>query len=228
VTDRLSTLLERAIATAAATREAHASDLGITPEELDARTRLVERREARRKALEGSGLYLPSSDRLRVIQGNLDRSEPYAVFERYCKATRVRPILILCGARGIGKTVACAWAIAHRGGGTALSASDIGRRIRPTRHEIEEGARRVRLDNSFFVLEDLGDERDPRNHRWAECFALLIENRLRRGQTLITSRLPKASFRERYDEKIIEDLNAHAFVVECASKKSLRKGGAGL
>lgn len=209
-------------------REEQAAARGVKPEEVDALEEEDRRREDRMKALVRSGVALPVEDLARIASDELAETEPLDLVQRWWGADLERPILLLCGAVGVGKTLAAAWAVAACGGGSVIHAPELARRILPTRTEIETGFDPVNLRTSLLVLDDLGTEADAGGARWSEAFALLVERRIMVGRTIVTSNMGRKQFRPRYGDRIASRLNAHAYVVELREKASLRKTGGGL
>jgi hypothetical protein len=204
---------------------ARAQSLGITLEDLEARQEAERHAIDRADNLEGAGTDLEAEDLEAIITGRLREEEPLDIVRRWLAASGIRPILVLCGAVGVGKTLAAAVAIAELGG-KMVHAPDLGRRVFPYSHE--KDVDRLALTTGMMVLDDLGTEADHREKRWSEAFALFVEKRKGRGRTIITSNLTPKEIRERYDARILDRLNARAYVVVLKSRKSLRAGGGGL
>jgi len=209
-------------------REEQAAARGVSLEEVDALEEQDRRREDRMRALARSGISLPVEDLAKLASDELDETEPLDLVKRWWGADLERPILLLCGAVGVGKTLAAGWAVAACGGGSVIHAPELARRILPTRTEVEAGFEPVNLRTSLLVLDDLGTEADAGFARWSEALALLVERRLMVGRTIVTSNMGRRQFRPRYGDRIASRLNAHAYVVELQAKTSLRKTGGGL
>lgn len=210
-------------------REEQAAELGVELDQVDERLEADRAREDRLRALARSGIVLPPEDLAAIAADTLDETEPLDLVRRWFEAELDRPILILCGDTGVGKTVAAGWAVAARGGGVYVHAPELARRVLPTRTEIEHvGVEALNLRSAFLVLDDLGAESDASFARWSEAFAVLVEKRLMLGRSIFTSNMGKPQFRPRYGKRIAERLNAHSYVVELQEKKSLRRTGGGL
>ena len=224
--------LDEAIAECMArTREASAAEalrMGIEPEELEARRIAYARFQQRARALADSGVALPPADLARIAEDDITETEPMRIVRKWLGADIDRPILVLCGAVGAGKTVACGWAIAESGTGSAIHAPELPRRLLPTSFDAAAGLGRVNLRARLMVLDDLGTEPDAGAPRWAEAFAMMIERRLMIGRTIITSNLARPQFAPRYGERIASRLNAHSYVIELKKTSSLRATGGGL
>lgn len=225
---RLDQVIAACMARTTAWEEEEAARLGCRPEEVQGRLREEEAREARTRALASSGITLPLQALSRIVSGRLDETEPLDVVRRWYEAELDRPILLLCGGVGVGKTLACGWAIAEQGGGSVIHAPELPRRILPTRTEIESGFAAANLRTSLLVLDDLGTEPSAGQPRWAEAFAILVEKRIMLGRTIVTSNMEKGQFRARYGERVASRLNAHAYAVELQAGGSLRATGGGL
>ena len=175
-------------------------------------------------ALRNCGVHLADDDLERIVDGKHQATPATKAVEEWLE-TRV-PMLVLCGGIGAGKTFAAA--VAHRRlGGLCLRASRLHIALAPWRGEAREGETLVDPSRcQLVVLDDLGTERDPKDPRWAEALFELVDSRMERQQrTLITSNLPRAKFRERYDWRVIDRLNHVARVVELADKSMRTKGG---
>ena len=133
-----------------------------------------------------------------------------------------KPWLVLIGGVGSGKSFAAGYAFRELGSRwtTFAAAPRLAAKIDPWQGE--DRSERVNAD-SVLVLDDLGTEKDA-NGRFGEAF-LRVLNARADYPLIITSNLPKAEWRKRYDERAISRLNHRARVVEIATK-SLRSDGA--
>ena len=184
-------------------------------------------RARREEHIHGTVPALPLDVALRIGDGKIDETEPVKRARAWRDALRsdapnARRWLVLCGAIGVGKSWAAYEQAVEFGDGRAsvMRSADLVSVMKT-----QEGRRRVDLARAL-VLDDLGTERDPRDSWWAECFGTFVDEREARV-TIVTTNLPRAAFRERYDARIIDRLNACAVAYEF-SGPSLRTKGAGL
>lgn len=222
----LAAVLEEARETWAKNQVERAEALGITLAELEVHQERQRASLDRVAAMNGAGSDLEPDDLEALVRGELRDEEPLRAVQGWFRGPGVRPILILCGAVGVGKTLAASWAIAEGGGGKLVHAPELGRRVFPYGHETTIA--RLELTSAVMVLDDLGTEPDPNEKRWAEALALFVEKRKARGRTIITTNLTPSELRVRYNARILDRLKARAFVVVLESQKSLRAGGGGL
>lgn len=218
----MDALVERALDALAGVARAE----GITEDE--ARRRYEERaqRRDREQSLSWSGIELPPDDIQAIVRDELARTESVDIVRRWLGKTILdRPILVISGAVGTGKTVAAGLALALTGGGVFAHAPELGRRLRPYSHELAGGLRRLDPRTGFLVVDDLGIE-DATEARWSDAWSHLVDCRCARGRTLITSNLSKAALRERYGPRVSDRLRANCYWVELKKSESLRKGEA--
>lgn len=192
-------------------------------EERDRSTR--ERRDTTTQRLRSSGIVLDPDDLAAIVAGKLEDTPSLNATRGWLGAPR-RPILVLCGSVGVGKTLAGGWAIAARGG-LFLRATEIGKRMEPYQHEKRDGVEILfpRSSGEVVVLDDLGLE-DLSDRRTRDGLIRFVEERASRRdlRTLITSNLPRASFRERYDARFVERLNHYAVAVDVPGPSKRRAG----
>lgn len=206
-----------------------AERLGCSVDQVEARRRAEADKDRRAEALARSRVALPESDLRRIVHSDIERTEAVDIVDRWISATDLdRPILLLTGAIGVGKTMASGHAIAASGGGAYVHAAELRQRIHPTRADFEAGVVPLNLRSSLVVLDDLGTESEPQRSLWSESFALFVERRMSLGRTLVTSNLAKSAFAQRYEPRIVDRLNAHAYTFELTATASLRRKGAGL
>ena len=226
---RLSEIIQKAMSTAISLREADAAEKGISLEELEKRQAEAERRARIEGILNRSRIEITAKDKELILRESYRETEAVRIVRQWWKqrATEERPILVLCGGTGAGKTMACALAIVDHGKGVAIESQNLPKRVDPWTSEIIAGAREVDLSHSLIVLDDLGTEGKPPGDRWSRAFHGFVSARLSHGRTLITTNLKRAEFRQRYDARVIDRLNSGARAIELTGQ-SLRKGGAGL
>ena len=143
-----------------------------------------------------------------VTQGVLRESPEwpaYTAVRRWLLDPASKPILVLASGTGVGKTVACAWALAHMGG-EYVRAVELAKRHEPYRAEAEPLAM---APHELLVLDDLGTETKTadgkRDRRFMPALYDLVDQRqgvLRRGtrwqkrRTLITTNVGMDAFRD--------------------------------
>lgn len=119
---------------------------------------------------------------------------------------RIPQFLALCGGTGKGKTVACAWAIAELGTGTAVAAID----LMQARRERDRALRDARL----LVIDDLGTE-DCEPARFGAALCAVVNQRQRGGRlTLVTTNLSRHALSARYDERTIHRMRALGYFAD--------------
>lgn len=135
-----------------------------------------------------------------------------------------KPVLVLAGGVGAGKTVAASWAFLKRGG-VWCPARDLAARYRPFQSDREDGIRRFNIRSHFLVLDDLGTEQD-RDKRIFEAVEAIADMRDDKDmKTLITTNLPKQQLREIYGDRFTDRLNACAMYVSVGSESLRHKTG---
>jgi DNA replication protein DnaC len=201
-----------------------AESAGLTVDQLEAVRLEAEKTEKRRAAILRSGILVTATDVDLIARSQFQWTAAAEWVRRWAANSEARPILVLCGSVGRGKTFAAAVGIASAGRGIAIKAPELAARVSPMPTELE---RRVDLRQQLLVLDDLGAEADPRNARWSDSFFRFVESRALYGRTIITSNLLRVQFRDRYDPRVIDRLNSNARAIEVTGE-SMRKGGGGL
>lgn len=214
----LARVMARAEEASVANYEEHGAELGEPePAYID-----------RYMVLQQSGLRLHEGDEDRKLLARLDikRDRVHEVIHRWVdRAPDGRRVLILTGGTGAGKTFAAGYLMALRCTGVACMSVDLGRRLAPYKHELEQGVRPLSLSERLIVLDDLGTE-DTKDRRWADAWVRFVERRQSYGETVITTNLDAAALRARYaDERIIDRLDSCAHVVTVGDKSKRKKGG---
>ena len=221
-----------------ASHAARAASMGLTVEELDAQLAREEAERAERnREWEAKQRELREKERIeraakfrqsvalgfegrirddvrdRIASDTLDMSgEAGATIVSWWDAAE-KPVLILSGGTGTGKSVAAVEMLA-RHGGSFVHARDLARRHDPWKEDRADGVTKIDVESrGLLVLDDLGTERleDPR-------FLAALEDLLDARQsvtrrTLITTNLSPAQFRERYKERFADRLNGIAKAV---------------
>jgi hypothetical protein len=143
-----------------------------------------------------------------VTQGALRESPnwpAYSAVRRWLLDPESKPVLVLASGTGVGKTVACAWALAHMGG-EYVRAVDLAKRHDPYRQEAEP---LIMAPHELLVLDDLGTEpksaTGARDRRFMPALYDLVDQRqgaIRRGtrwqkrRTLITTNIGMGAFKD--------------------------------
>lgn len=136
-----------------------------------------------------------------------------------------RPVLILSGGTGAGKTVAAAWALAAREGAfQALRAVRLGSAFERWSSDREDGVEALRLKVSTMLVDDLGQEPIEDRRVIPAIEELFDARQTPRLRTLITTNLSRDQIRQRYSERVISRLAQNAKVVQ-VSGTDLRRGG---
>lgn len=227
-------VIEAAQAEVMARAEREAAAAGLTVDELWARQRATD------EAAERQARHLAASqeraDRISAISPGLTAEMAQAVTQgaltdgpewsahahvrRWLADPASRPVLILAGGTGTGKTVACAWALAKLGG-EYVRAIDLPKRFEPYRGEAEPLNVAA---HELLVLDDLGTETRTAegrpDRRFMPAFYDIVDQRqgvMRRGtrwlprRTLITTNVKRTEFRSKYpDERILSRLRQSA------------------
>lgn len=125
-----------------------------------------------------------------------------------------RPVLVLSGGTGTGKTVAAAWSLCERPSAfQVLRAVRVGAAFERWQNDREEGVDALRLYVPTLLLDDLGQESlDDRRVEPAieEIFDARQSPRLR---TIVTTNLSTEAMRSRYSDRVISRLAQNATVI---------------
>jgi DNA replication protein DnaC len=126
----------------------------------------------------------------------------------------VKPVLILGGGVGIGKSVAAAWALASREGTfQALRAVRLGSAWERWSSDREDGVEALRLWVDTMLIDDLGQE-PIEDRRTIPAIEEVFDSRqTSRQRTICTTNLSREQMRERYSDRVISRLAQNAMVV---------------
>lgn len=225
----LEKLITEAIEAADRQRARRAAELGVSADELEAHLerarRESERLEAGRRWVVRYRDQLPLEMLESVFHGRL---RPSVAMERArAWLATSKPVLILCGGTGTGKTYAAVDALCRSGRGEFVRTMDLPRRVDPWEHELGLGYRPMPLGfRGLLVVDDLGATAE--NSRVHEALIRVLEARQDPGQrTIITTNLGRRDIRPKYGDRVADRLNALAVVAE-VSGPSMRPQGAGL
>lgn len=225
----LETLIIQTLEFAERERARRAAELGVSVDELEEHLerakREAEAREVCRRWIARYRDQLPLEMLESVFHGRLRAS---AAMERArAWLATSKPVLILCGGTGTGKTYAAVDALCRAGRGEFARAMDLPRRVDPWEHELSLGYRPMPLGfRGLLVVDDLGATAE--NSRVHEALIRVLEARQDPGRrTLITTNLGRRDIRPKYGDRVADRLNALAVVAE-VSGPSMRPQGAGL
>lgn len=185
-------------------------------------------RNRRRVAVVASGVAVTPEDLESIVADTLEPTTALRYVRSWLtRATTPEPgrpamrFLGLLGGTGIGKTVACAWAIAKLGSGVAVKAEELGRVLLGFKRD-QAAADRI-LKARLLVIDDLGTEEmrgfstalyESVDHRLSQAWAL----------TAITSNLGLEAFEAKYESRTISRLRHRGYLGEVKGR-DLRAGG---
>jgi DNA replication protein DnaC len=137
----------------------------------------------------------------------------------------VKPVLILSGGVGSGKSVAATWALASREGTfQAIRAVRLGSAWERWSSDREDGVEALRLGVSMMLIDDLGQE-PIEDRRTIPAIEEVFDSRqTTRQRTICTTNLSRDQMRERYSDRVISRLAQNAMVV-VVKGIDLRRGG---
>ena len=235
-------VLAKAKATFDAALETEAAELGITVDELERRrqeaafeARRAERElGARRRRLQ---ILRPYAERIgrdvvEAIANDVIEVTPLMVAVREFMANGERPMLVISGGVGIGKTCAAVAALVRHGVGVYCHAADLASRYEPWSADAKRGVEPIDMSTSLLVLDDLGSERgdDP---RFAEAVGQTIDRRigpgitsdgdLYRRITIITTNIPTRDLEAKYGARFADRLFEHAQAMNVRDQVSRRR-----
>lgn len=156
--------------------------------------------DVRRERLERSGisLCLPAGDVARIADPAGALELPMLAHVRQWLTTP-RPILVLSGLQGRGKTVAAAWAIALLGG-VYLSIEDLVR-LAGARFGADAARFGSALGSAMLVLDDVGRESAEDAERVRAALVELVDKRRGdRMRTIVTTNLSARDFAKAYPD----------------------------
>lgn len=149
----------------------------------------------------------------------LDRVRRWVAYQAGPRARGSRPIVLLLGPPGIGKTVAAAWLLLSEGG-RYVHASELA-----VLHGARWGAERARYEQLLaarvLVVDELGTEGD--RHALAAIHDVVDRRQSAPRLTLLLGNLRRSELRQRYDARTIDRLRAVATVIELEGE-SMRRG----
>lgn len=214
-----------------ATYEARLAESGLTPEQHEAAILAAEDRariesahqaesEARRSVVERFGNRLSDRARQALLDGSLLPTPALDAVSRWL-AARQRPVLVLTGGVGAGKTLAALWALT-RVPGDLVPARELARRHDPWGEDRQAGVKPLDLRHRLLVLDDLGTERE--DARFMPALEDVLDSRQSGVRTLITTNIKPKDIRARYGDRFADRLREVATSVQVETQ-SMRGGG---
>lgn len=187
----------------------------------------VERRvamNARRERLDRAKPAITDQDELDIIHDRLRSTHALRVVHRWITlafrggGAQVPRFLVLAGERGLGKTVAAAWAIANEVG-MYVTAGE-ARRLRGSYNAQDADELRRLQHTRLLVLDDLGAERQDEGSE--ELLFELVNARQKGCYTLITTNLDEPTLRARYGDRAVDRV-AHQGGIVALTGENLRR-----
>jgi IstB-like ATP binding protein len=192
-------------------------------------------RNARQERLDRNQISkcITEADAKRIISGDLDENRALVIVRRWLDpksppalnlAGNPTKFLMLLGEKGLGKTVAAAWAIAEYGG-YYLSGPGL-RALAESTHWGDRDRRENVLNARLVVLDDMGTE-DLTGPTMSYFNQLINERQGARFMTLITGNIKAGDLEERYDERAADRIIHQGTIFELTGD-SLRQVKPGL
>ena len=186
------------------------------PSEEELKRQAIERFKAdcqsRGERLIKYGPSLGDGDVQKIVTGTFESTDASRVVLDWTSAiSSARPVkrfLVLSGGVGCGKTFAAAIAMAGMGG-YAIRSSRLHVILDPWKDERRPHEFRLSPKyDGLLVLDDLGEETDYAG-RWSDAFFDFVDSRQSGKRfSIITTNLPAKAFKERYDARVVDRLNA--------------------
>lgn len=200
--------------------------------ELADASRLAER-AARRAALERAGHPLPITTAMHdaIVLGTLSRTYALNVALGWHKLAKPddktkapsRPILVLHGLAGSGKSVAAAAVLAQVPGARWASSRTLLECYTGSFGEVLQ-RRAVLQTSSLLVLDGIGDERPDRADAMSDALLDMLAHRVHR-RTIVTTRLLMQPFEKRYSSTPLASLFVESAELAPIPTHDMRKGG---
>jgi DNA replication protein DnaC len=215
------------------------------PREAQPKQREAQARD--RRAARLGGIALDADTERKIVAGEpLDATKSLAAMRAWTGKHDVRPVLVLAGTTGVGKSVAAAWAVANRvsyqrpedpenpWASSSTNWSENCSRwynarklcnLFDARFGDQLGEQEMVARCELLVLDDVGTELDA--GKMGAILCELIEDRKRDARymrTVVTTNLGTQAFRERYaDPRLASRLEGHASSIVDAGP-DLRRG----
>lgn len=180
----------------------------LTPEESAAEKLAADRSEREIRIAEVSAC-LTARDVDAVVDARLEETKTLADVRAWISKSS-SPVLVLASGPGRGKTVACAWLLAERGGFYVACEDFV--RIAGAKFGAEAD-RFARLRGcATLVLDDVGRESDADIERMRAALVELVDRRQgERTKTVICTNLPRSAMADRYqDDRLMSRLDQSA------------------
>lgn len=238
----LFAVLLRAKEAAEKATEAEAASLGITVDELDRKRQeesIAARESERSSALRRRRLQIlrPYAERIgqSIVEAIANDSvETTPLVSAACDfvAAGDRPMLVISGGVGVGKTCAAIVALVRHGHGVYCHAADLASRYEPWSADAKRGVEPIDMATPLLVLDDLGSERgdDP---RFAEAIGQTIDRRIGPGitaegeiyrrATIITTNVATKDLEAKYGARVADRLYEHARAMNVRDQTSRRR-----
>jgi DNA replication protein DnaC len=174
--------------------------------------RAVEERQRRADRLAAQNIELEHrTHRAVIMDTGLEQRTSIRAVQKWLVRPDLKPMLILVGEHGCGKSVAAAWAVANFPDSTCwYSAKELERVFASDFGEKEKKQKRVKF-SKFSVLDDIGTEADP--DRMCSTLIEILEARKQR-KTLVTTNQSAESWIARYsDPRLHSRLRESAYFV---------------
>lgn len=191
--------------------------------EIEAETREHEasaRSQQRDQRLSLAAPALTESGRNCVINETMRPTAALIAVQRWWSTPK--PILILGGAVGSGKTVAGSWMLLERLGGISVQAWQVYNYFDVNYSDNAREVERL-IASTVLFMDDLGREKDPLRMRRYLC-DLLDARRDGHRRTLITTNASKKQFNDAYYDKRLMSRLRESAVWANASGRDLREG----
>lgn len=220
----MSRSIEQVFADMEADHAAKAASLGLTPSEYS--SQLAAEAQAKRDAVAASDRARErrnAGERFqgRIQDGLLDsivREDAALIstkaWEAVCKwKDSDKPILVLCGGTGSGKTVAVARYAIDKRYFQSLRAIRIGAHYEQWTSDRESKIEALDLRASLLIIDDLGQEAQEDRRSFAALEEIVDSRQSMKTRTIFTTNLTPEQIKARYPERMLSRLAQCAMVV---------------
>lgn len=207
-----------------AQRDAKAAALGLTPDQYSAKleadaheeNRQREARDRYDRRLSGAAHFrgrMPD-DLLEAIVRDRTTVLDTKAWEAVCKwKTSDRPILVLCGGTGSGKTVAVARHAIDEGAFQSLRAIRVGAHYEQWTSDRDSKVEPLNLRTRLLIIDDLGQEAQEDRRSFAALEEIVDSRQSMKTRTIFTTNLTPEQIKARYPERMLSRLAQCAMVV---------------
>lgn len=178
--------------------------------EREAGMRELEGRITRRDRLETEAVPLDPSAHKAIVEGGarLASTPSLEAVKRWLGASNAKPLLVISGGTGCGKSVSAAYAVAHSPTGGRWRTAAAVCRVFGAQYGDLLSDQAVMRGTGLLVIDDIGTE--LHGDRMGAALVELLEYR-RTRRTLVTTNLDKRAFAARYpDERLISRMRAYS------------------